>query len=231
MNEVADLLERPVYAIPQVDELLGLKPGTARRWIEGYERGRKSYPPVIREESTGREEVTWGEFVETRLLAEYRDAGVPLIRMRPAIERLREEIGTPYPLAVARPYVALRELVLRVQEEVNLASRLRLVVIRNDQVMLTPPAEDFYRSAEFEGEDGAVTRLRPASDIRQVFFDPLRHYGEPVVRSVPTDVIREQFQAGERIEAIAELYELAVDDVQAAIRYELGRGAASGSAA
>src|SRR4029077_20858451 len=86
-----DLLDRPIYGMSQVDSLLGLSPGTARRWIDGYCRGGKVYDPVIRLEPTAEEIVTWGEFVEARLLAEYRDRGVPLIRMRPAILKLREE--------------------------------------------------------------------------------------------------------------------------------------------
>ncbi len=62
-------LERPVYGFPQVDDLLGLKGGTARRWIDGYERRGKGYPPIVRETRTDNELVTWGEFVETGLLA------------------------------------------------------------------------------------------------------------------------------------------------------------------
>ena len=85
MGKVVDLLNRPTYGLAQVDRLLGLPGGTARRWIDGYERAGKRYPPVVRESSTGDEIATWGEFVETRLLSEYRDAGVPLLRMRPAV--------------------------------------------------------------------------------------------------------------------------------------------------
>jgi hypothetical protein len=48
---------------------------------------RVMYPPVVRIEPTGQEIVTWGEFTETRLLAVFRDAGVPMQRMRPAVER------------------------------------------------------------------------------------------------------------------------------------------------
>jgi hypothetical protein len=84
-GDVVDLLERPTYSLVQVDRLLALHPGTARRWIEGYERRGKTYPPVVRMLPTGSEIVTWGEFVETRLLSEYRDKGVPMVRMRPAI--------------------------------------------------------------------------------------------------------------------------------------------------
>ena len=95
----------------------------ARRWIDGYDRGGVHYPPVVRAECTRDEEVTWGEFVETRLLAEFRARGASMRRLRPAVVRLREEFGR-YPLAHARPFLDIdgRELVRHVQQE--MASRV-----------------------------------------------------------------------------------------------------------
>jgi len=226
MQDPTELLERPTYGIPEVDDLLRLTPGTARRWIDGYQRGDRSYPPVVRTEPTGREIVTWGEFVEARLLAEYREAGVPLQRLRPAVLRLRYEFGTPYPLAHAAPFldVAGRELVRRVQDDVGLASGLWLVVVRNAQTVLAPRSEKFVHSAEY-GRDGhqVVERLHPMPDLKEVVFDPLRRSGRPVVRSVPTEVIAEQLRAGDSLATIAEAYDLRPDQVEAAIRYELLR--------
>lgn len=226
-SDAVDLLERPLYGMAQVDRLLGLTPGTARRWIDGYRRGRKTYPPVVRIESTREEIVTWGEFVETRLLSEYREAGVPLVKMRPAIDRLRERFHPLYPLAHARPYVAGRELVLEAQEEVGLERKLQLVVIRNQQIVLTEPAERFYRAATFASrngsDDGVVEQLRPVADIEDVVIHPLRQFGEPVVRSVRTEIIAEQVRAGEPIDTIAGFYELPRSSVEAALRYELVR--------
>lgn len=224
MTEPVDLLERPIYSLGQVDWLLALSPGTARRWIDGYERAGKHYQPVIRIESTGEETVTWGEFVETRLLSEYRDAGVPMLRLRPAVDRLRDELGLAYPLAYAKPFVWGKELVLRIQDEVSIPKKLALVVARNNQVVLTDPADNFLRSVEYEGEDGAIQRMHPLPELRHVVIDPLRRFGDPVVRSVPTEVIAEQVRAGDSIEMIGELYELSRDQVEAAIRYELIRG-------
>jgi uncharacterized protein (DUF433 family) len=218
-----DLLDRPVYGMSQVDGLLGLNSGTARRWIDGYTRGAKEYPPVVRFESSGSDVVTWGEFVETRFLAEYREKGVPLIRMRPAIDVLRERFGSRYPLAQARPFVADRELVMAAQEEVSLERALYLVVVRKGQLMLNEPAENFYRSVDFASPDGIVTRVRPLHANSHVVMDPLRQFGQPVVRSVPTEVIAEQMRAGDRLEAIAEIYELTMEQVEAAIQYELTR--------
>jgi uncharacterized protein (DUF433 family) len=217
----ADLLDRPLYGVAQVDRILALTPGTARRWIDGYARGQKRYPPVVRVDPTGDDVVTWGEFVETRLLAEYRSAGVPLIRMRPALDRLRERFHARYPLAFARPYVAGRELVLEVQDQVKLEKGLRLVVIRNDQLVLAAPAAHFFNAANFQDETGEVVSLRPLLEVPEVVIDPLRQFGEPVVRSVPTEVIAEQVRAGEPIDAIADLYELSRQQVEAALRYEL----------
>lgn len=229
MPKVVDLLERPVYGLGQVDYILGLTPGTARRWIDGYRRGGRTYDPVVRAGTTGDDTVTWGEFVETRLLSEYRGAGVPLIRMRPAIERLREELDTPYPLASARAWLAVdgRELVRRVQEEVGLDRNLSLVVVRSGQAILdwSQQADDFRASAEWTGTgmDAQIRLLRPTADIREVVVDPLRSFGEPSVRGVRTDIIAELVRAGDPPDMIADLYELQRSTVDAAVRYELLR--------
>src|SRR5205823_6757728 len=99
----ASLLDRAIYSYADVDRLVGLHAGTARRWLEGYERQGCFYDPVLRREPTGSDAVTWGEMVEARLLAEFRNLKVPVQRMRPAIVKLRDEFGR-YPLAHARPF-------------------------------------------------------------------------------------------------------------------------------
>ena len=222
-GKVVDLLDRRVYGMAQVDRLLSLPGGTARRWIDGYKRGGKDYLPVVRLERTGEELVTWGEFVETRLLSEYREAGVSMLRMRPAIAQLRERFHPLYPLAYARPFVADRELVLEVQNDVGLERELQLVVVRNGQIILTPPAALFYESAEFSNGEGLVRKLRPISEIQDVVIDPLRQFGEPVVRSVRTEIVAEQMRAGESVDGIASLFDLEPHLVEAALRYELIR--------
>jgi uncharacterized protein (DUF433 family) len=229
MSRVASLLDKAVYGMAQVDYVLGLTSGTARRWIDGYARGGRSYPPVVRESSTGSEVVTWGEFVETRLLAEYRDAGVALVRMRPAVQRLRDELQTAYPLASSQTWIEPegRELVRRVQEEVSLDRRLSLVVVRTDQRMLewSTEAREFVRSTEWEETPHGpeVRRLRPSADIAEVSLDPLVSFGEPTVRGVRTEIIAELVRAGETPDGIAEMYELPRSTVDAAVRYELMR--------
>lgn len=159
-----------------------------------------------------------------RLLAEYRNTGVPLINMRPAVARLREVFGA-HPMARAKPLAADKELVLKVQDEFSLDPALSLVVVRNGQGILAPEARSFWQAIEYSRDTGVAIRVHPMDDDREVVMDPLRQFGEPVVRSVRTEIIAELIRAGDSPEMIADLYELTPAQVDAAIRYELRKAA------
>jgi uncharacterized protein (DUF433 family) len=217
-------LERPVYGMGQVDRILKLRSGTARRWIDGYERAGKHYKPVVRDETTGDDAVTWGEFVETRLLAEYRDEGIPMIRMRPVVERLRDEFGVHYPLAHFQPlgWPEGRELVAKVQDEVGLDREL-YIVLRTGQVAadLSPQAGAFFNAIDWSKDENAVAEsVRPLGPGSPIVVHPLRSFGEPVVRSVRTEILAEAVAAGDPPESVAERFELTVGEINAAVSYE-----------
>lgn len=218
------LLDRAIYSYADVDRLAGLHAGTARRWLEGYERQGRFYDPVLRPEPTGSDAVTWGEMVETRLLAEFRDRRVPVRRMRPAIGRLRAEFGR-YPLAHARPFLDVegRELVQVVQEQVGLDRVLQLVVVSNGQYLLTDAARRFSSAVVYDGE--IAGRLRPDLRTPDVVMDPRRAFGQPAVRSVRTDSLAEDYRAGTSRDDLADLYDLTLVQVDEAIRFELIAGA------
>jgi uncharacterized protein (DUF433 family) len=217
------LLDRAIYSYADVDRLVGLHSGTARRWLEGYERSGRFYDPVLRSEPTGSDVVTWGEMVEARLLSEFRNRDVSVQRMRPAVVQLRKQFG-PYPLAHAHPFLDVegRELVQLVQERVGLERRLQLVVVRNGQLVLADTAERFRSAVEYD--DGVAGRLKPDSRTPDVVMDPRRAFGQPAIRNVRTDALAEDYRAGTSREELADLYELSAEQVDAAIRFELIAG-------
>lgn len=220
---LASLLDREIYSYADVDRLVGVHVGTARRWLEGYERAGRFYEPVLRPEPTGSDVVTWGEMVEARLLADFRRRDVPVQRMRPAVVALRNEFGR-YPLALARPFLEVdgRALVRVVQDQVDLDPDLRLVVVRNGQLVLTPTAERFQDLVEYDA--GAAARVRPDARTPSVLMDPARAFGQPAIRSVRTEALAEDFRAGTNRAELANLYDLSVDQVDEAIRFELIAG-------
>lgn len=226
-------LERPLYTFSDVDRLLDLSTGTSKRWIDGYTRRGRSYEPIVRETHTGKEAVTWGEFVETSMLAGYRNVGLRIIKLRPIVQGLRERLSVRYPLAHLKPLVdePTLSLVNELEDAEHLDGDLRLVYrISDGQIMLSDPVRQFKINAEYgdaEPDDQVVIRLNPLGPRRSVTIDPDRKFGQPVVRAIPTAVLFEQYQAGDPIEFIAETYELERGQVLDAIEFERQRDIAA----
>jgi hypothetical protein len=187
------ILERPVYGVSEAARLLGLRPDRARAWLDGHERSGVRYPPVIREEPTGDDLVTWGEFVELGYLREYRRARVSLQHIRPVIERLRHEFGVRYPLAHSRPWVYDRQLVLRIQEETHLDPWLAIVIRSGQELILAREVESYLQKV---GSRQRRPRIRPAGKTtgrhRQVLLR------RPSIRGVATERIAELYRARQR---------------------------------
>jgi uncharacterized protein (DUF433 family) len=215
-------LERPVYGMSQAARLLGLRTDGLRRWIDGYRRSGATYAPVIREERTGADVITWGEFVEAGYLREYRARKVSLQYLRPVIALLRKELGVRYPLATLKPYTSGRQLAFEVQKTVGLDPALSLVIIGKDgSFQLADPARAFVEKVDF-ANGGDAERLYPLGRSVPVVLDPERGFGEPTLLvGVRTEVVAELVAAGEPPEQVAEMYGASRTEVAAAVEYEL----------
>jgi uncharacterized protein (DUF433 family) len=219
------ILDRRLYTFAQIDALAALTTGTASRWLEGYHRGDRFYPPLLREKPTGDELATWGEFVEVALVSRYRRKGLGVIRLRPMIERLSAETGVKYPLAHERPLIYDRHLILRIQKESDIPDPLRVVMQLGDgQLVLAPLAEQFFATVEWD--DDIARRIMPDGRGSPVRIDPLRSFGRPTVGAVRTGRLAEAFRAGDSIEALARGYDMDPATVEAAVRFEANRALA-----
>jgi len=70
------------------------------------------------------------------------------------------------------------------------------------------------------GDDAVALRVHPLGRGRAVALDPRRKSGQPVVFSVPTDVLAELVRAGDPVEWVAQQYELTLDQMLDALEYE-----------
>ncbi|RZS37728.1 uncharacterized protein (DUF433 family) [Herbihabitans rhizosphaerae] len=215
------VLEREMYSEAEAARLLRVSQSTLNYWLEGGVRRNKTYSPVIRSESKGhRAPVTWAEFIEAGLLRQYRRTHrVPMAELRAFIDRLRNRLGVPYPLADRRPYVLEKQLVLEAQDEAGLAPEFCLVAEVRQQLVLTAPSESFFERVTWEGD--LATGWRPHGDDRSlVRMTPDVRFGRPAVRGISTEALWEQVDSGEDIEVVADLFDLSIDDVRWAIAYE-----------
>lgn len=222
------LLHQPVYTYPQVDRLLGLTSGTARRWINGYRHGRRTYKPIIRPEARNTTWVTWGEYVEARLLANWRDLDrLPIPKLRRLAEYLRRETGQEFPLAthstLMRPEG--RTMVWQAQQFADLPEDLA-VEVGTGQIVWTPVVGRLVEAADFSPDttpDGRrmVSELTADEDFPLIKLDVRRRGGQPVIqgRNVLASTIAELVAAGEPREDVADWYDLSAEQINQAVGY------------
>jgi hypothetical protein len=219
------VLDRELYSTADAARLLDVTPSTLAWWLEGGERGGRKYPSVLRADPRPGSLVTWAEFVEARLLRGYRRAGVPLQSIRPFIDRVRDRLATPYPLAHYRPYVDDRQLVYDLQRDVDLDERLYLVRPgEGDQLQLAPPVVEFLKVVDFDEAHDLIRRIRPLGKGSRLAMDPELRFGQPQIGGVRADAIAEIANA-ESVTAAARAWEISEQDVRDALRW-LERSAA-----
>lgn len=220
------VLNREMYTEAEAARLLGLPQGTLHYWLEGGTRRDKQYKPILRVEPQGSRTVTWSEFIEAGLVRQYRrEHHVPMAELRSFIELLRDRTGSPYPLAHHKPFIYDRQLVMDAQDEAGLDADFCLVAVVRDQLILTPAAQDFVERVVWEDDVAAGWRPHndPGSPVR---IAPDMRFGLPAISGISTEVVWEHAEAGADDEEIAEMFDLALDDVRWALAYETSSRAA-----
>jgi uncharacterized protein (DUF433 family) len=218
------LLLRELYSEAGAARLLRLPQATLHYWLEGRVYRGRSYAPVLRETPAvahgGQWTVTWAEFIEAGVLAQYRrDLRVPLAELRAFVAILREQFGVAYPLATKRPWTDGKELVIEAQQSSRLPDDLWLYAPVSGQYLLLPAGQAFLDRVEFD--DDFAVRWRPAVDPKStVIIDPDVRFGKPSVSGISTEVLWEYSLDGYASDEIAAEFQLQPADVEWALAYE-----------
>lgn len=220
---VTSMLDREVYVFAEVDRLIGTTPGTAKRWINGYERGGIVYEPVLRVTPRDDAWVTWGEFVEARMLAEYRDIkNIRVARLRETVDALRQHYGLEYPLAHLKPYLSVYDREVTIEGEV-VGLPEQAMAVRTGQVLIGDARWIANRSVlDFdERGDKIIAELPADKDFTDIVINPGRFSGQPTFTGTRISplTIAGMVAAGERPEDVAADYGLSLRQVDDATAY------------
>jgi uncharacterized protein (DUF433 family) len=220
------VLNREMFSEAEAARLLQVAQSTLHYWLDGGRRRGKTYGPVIRVEPQDKRTVTWAEFIEAGLLRQYRrEHNVPMAELRTFIERLRDRMNVPYPLAHEKPFVADRQLVREAQDAAGLEAEFCLVAEARGQLVLTGPSDLFVQRVTWD--DDIAVRWRPHDDRRSpVQMDPGLRFGRPAVKGISTEILWEHTEAGEDVDEVAIGYGLSTEDVRWALAYETSSRAA-----
>lgn len=106
-----------------------------------------------------------------------------------------------------------------VQDESALDRRIRFVVVRTGQIVLSEEMARYLEHVSFDDDD-APTVVHPLGNEVSVAIDPRVRGGAPMVNGVPTEVLASLHRGGDSITDLARGYDLSEKDVGAAIAYE-----------
>lgn len=159
-------------------------------------------------------------FAEAYVLAAFRRAGVPLQRIRPAVDALSRNIGLEHALASKRLYTDGAEVLYDYAAERSEDDLLELVVMRTGQHQFSEIVRDYLQRITYGG-DGWATRVRlPSYRRAEVVVDPKIAFGLPLVvhGGARVEDLVDRFTAGDSVADIAFDFDVPPEEVEDVIR-------------
>lgn len=176
-------LAQPILTVREAAKALGLPDSTLASWARGYRTGTGARvgPIVTSLDSPARHaSMPFVGVVEAHVLAAFRRTGVPMQRIRPAVERLREELGLAHALASSKLFSDGAEILFDYAEQSGDDAPRDLVVVRSGQRVFAEVVAAYLERIEFD-QRGWPTLLRlPAYRNARIVIDPRRGFGSPL---------------------------------------------------
>lgn len=224
--------DTPLYSVTDAARHIDVARSTFDTWVQGYERhprGRARVigkPVVTALPANGRGEprIPFIGLAEGFVLAAFKEAGVPLQRIRPALDEIREHIGLEHALASRALYTDGAEVLYDYAERQGDTPEARsardLVVLRRQQRVFNPVVEAYLERIEFADDGWARMLTLPQYGDADVVVDPDRSFGEPIFASgaVEVEVVLGRFKSGEDIASLSAEFHVPEAQVLAAIR-------------
>lgn len=192
----------PIYSLTEAAQIVRAPSTSFARWSHGHRFRQRAADawgwsePILTGVSDGRGyTVPFNALAEGYVVETFRRAGLPMARIRPAIDALRKEIGVEYAL---------------------LSERLRTdgaeILIENGDRELVA---EFLQTISYR--DGFVDFLRlPAYERAEVVVDPRRNSGRPTIARIGVTVedVVSRVRAGERMRDVASDFALEDDELR-----------------
>ncbi|WP_244639311.1 hypothetical protein [Aureimonas endophytica] len=186
----------------------------------GPREARRFSPPLWRSQLSMIEdhlELGFRDLIELRFVAEFTKAGLGILAIRNCLEHARACVEDERPFSTRRFRTDGKTIFL---ESIPEAGEGELLDLRSRQFVFQRIVERSFKDLDIE--DDAVTRWRPFKGKASIVIDPVRSFGQPIVAAhgVPTIVLADAARAEGSIDRVARLYEIEIDLVRDAVRFE-----------
>lgn len=229
-NAYYNTLNAPAYSIAEASRLVDMKPWTVRRYLQGYKYDylrwgsvqRRTQPPVVKDGSETRE--TYASFldlVDLIIVKEFLNRGFKLPTLRKALDEARDYLGTPH-LGRNVFFTSGDQITLQLPKDGPMIALLAAGQVAMPEIIV--PLSD---KLEFEDvtDYGFASRWYPRGMDGLIVIDPEISFGRPTLigRGVATSNIYDLFLGeNEKIEPVANWFNIPALQIQAAVQFEQG---------
>ncbi len=208
----------PIFTLRETAAYLGIPKSTIQHWASAPEGGDAL---ITRFASRGRDaSVPFIGFAEAYVLSAFRRAGVPLQRIRPAVEALASTIGIEHALASHRLYTDGAEVLYDYALEQEDEGLLQLFVVRTQQRQFSEVVTGYLGCVRY-GADGWASAVRlPVYRHAAVAVDPRVGFGLPLLvrGGARIEDLIDRFQAGDGVADIAADFGVPEREVEDVVR-------------
>jgi len=208
----------PIYSLSDAAAIVRAPATSFSRWAHGHrfkqrQEGRFGWSdPLLTGVRAGRGyTVPFNALAEGYIIESFRRAGLPLARIRPAIDVLRKEIGVESALLSERLKTDGAEILYENGDQ-------ELVVVRNKQGVFRDIVEHYLQTISYT--DGFVDFLRlPMFERVDVVVDPYRNSGQPTIArlGVAVEDVVSRIRAGEPMDDVAYDFGLRADELSSLV--------------
>lgn len=217
----------PLFTSAEAARYLDVPSSTFASWVRGR-RGEVA-PKTIADgapvvTSLGLElktgpSIPFGGLAEALFLSALRSVGAWLRQLRPVLDTLCDTLDVAHPLASRQLLVAGPDLLADISRADTLDEDARrgardLIVLRNGQYVFRDGID--RRMQRIEYDDGYACRLHlPRYEVAAIATDTDTNFGRPyfAYNGTPLEVVKGLLKAGATIDAVADDFDLPVDQV------------------
>ena len=209
-----------LYTIAEAARYSRAKPAEIRRWLHGYSRRQRSYPPLWQPQVDYPSGIGFLDLLELRMVTEFVRHGVRLSVVRASIERARERFHDEFPLTTHRFLTDGRRIFLEALHTEGQAEPM-LDMAAQQRVIETVIRPSLLAGIEF-GESGRARRWFPVKGRKIVVLDPRISFGAPILAEygIRTDTIAGSMKGEGSAARVAALFNIPQAAVKAAVAFE-----------
>ncbi|MCH7927409.1 MAG: DUF433 domain-containing protein [Candidatus Dadabacteria bacterium] len=213
-----DLRYEPCYGVIEAAHYLRIPVSTLRSWV----KGQPNFEPIIKIAEKKPPLLSFINLVEAFVLSSIRrEYFIPMPKVRGALQYVSKHFNSEHPLADKKFSTDGIDLFLQESEAIiNVSQKGQLAL----NILKT------YLQRIEHDKKGLANRLYPFTrtgrpdEPKLIVIIPDISFGRPVLikTGIPVDVIAERYQAGETIKELMTDYDRSQEEIEEAIRCELG---------